>query len=1073
MKGIIAFWARNSVAANLLMLCCILGGIYGFMRMEKETMPGVDGNGATIFITWPGASPQDVEEQLVVRVEEAVADVDGIKRITSVANEGVGHIYVASLESADQTKFLNEIKLRVDSINNLPPSSYRPQVQQWRNNNWFFGMVVTGDIDLRELKRITDTIRDEVATIPGGELARVQGTLNEEVTVELSENAMRQYNLTFDEIANAIRSTSLNGSGGQVRTETGSVSIQTRNLADTAEQFENVVVRQTPNGGAIRVGDVAKVIDGFVDSDLDATFSGQPAAFVFLPQPDKMNLPAYAKNLKDYIEEKNASLPETVQIHILWNDHDFMGKLFSIITNSAFLGTMLVMIVLVMFLRPIVAFWVAIGILTAFAGGLFLIPMLGVSLNILSLFAFLLVIGVVVDDAIVIGESIHTEVESGRREGVEAAIQGAKSVAKPVIFGVITTMIAFAPWALLSGPVRMFTQNFTLTVIAVLIFSLVEAFLILPAHLAHLKKQNPNGRGGWFVRQQRRIADSLLWVANKIYKPILVISLKLRYVTAATFVSLFIFAVGLYSHGYVKFAFEPELESDLINVQIEMPEGTPFSRVLQVKQQLEFGIDQLRDNENKKWSELDFDIVGDASVIASDERVEAYIALAAPELRPREVSTKALAKSLRDLTGEIPDSEEAQFNSSFNNNDPRLRFTLNHPELDILREAADELKTHLGSYAAAFNIGDNLSTASQEIQFALKPGAESLGLTLADISNQVRQAYYGQEVQRLPRNGDDVRVMVKLPEDARTSLDSLNNFRIRTQDGRQIPLMEVADAEFVPGINRILRRERQRSIAVFADVASESQREIISTVNSDFLPQLEEKYPGLTSGAIGSAQREAEFFGEIIGLMLGAFFIMYCLLAIAFKSYSQPLLIMTAIPFGFAGAVFGHFIMGLPMAMFSFFGIAAAAGVVINDNLVLIDYLNRRRTHGVGAFQAIVEAGVSRFRPILLTSVTTFIGILPMIMDRSMQAQFLKPMVVSLGCAVIFALFLSLLMVPSLYAIGVTWGRRITWFKQVIAHWYFGGAKPSPVQQLGETYDDDTLDTSGDADADRLPAPAE
>ncbi|ACT58037.1 efflux RND transporter permease subunit [Hirschia baltica] len=1069
MGDIISFWARNSVAANLLMICCIVGGLFGFSRLEQEVFPGGEFAGVSVTIAWPGASPQDAEEQLVLRLEEAVSDVDGIDRITSIAYEDGGTVNIAALNSVDTQKFLDEIKLRVDSINNLPPSAYRPQVQQWKQNNEYFGLVVAGDIGTRELKHITDEIRDEIARIPGGELARVQGTLSEEVTIEVSESAMRQYGLTFSDIASAVQSSSINGSGGQVRTDTGNVSIQTRNLADTADQFNNLIVKQTANGGVIRVGDVARVIDGFVDADLQTSFEGKKAAFIMMRQTEKMNLPQYSKALKQYMEEKNETLPESITLNLLWSDHDFMSKLISIITNSAITGTILVLIVLLLFLRPIVAFWVAAGIMTAFAGGFFLLPMMGVSLNILSLFACLLVIGVVVDDAIVIGESIHTEVESGRREGVEAAIHGAKAVAKPVLFGVITTMIAFAPWAMISGGARQFTQNFTLTVIAALTFSLVEAFLILPAHLAHLKKQKTEGGeslksriGAKFTRFQRIIADSLLWVARTIYMPILKFAIKMRYATAAAFIALFMFALGLVQHGYVPFKFDPETEGDFIFVQIEMPDGTPFSRVDQVRAQLNAGIQALKDSQNEKWSELDFDIVRDASIVASEGEVMSWIGLAAPEIRPRTVSTKALAEELRDLTGDIPDAEDAQFAFSFNDNDPRLRFALNHPDLDVLRKAADELRTHLGTYAQAYNVGDNFSAAAQEIRLTMKPGAESLGLTLRDVSSQVRQAYYGIEAQRLPRDGDDVRVMVKLPQEARRSLDSLDQFRIRTADGREIPLMEVAEIEFAPGINRILRRERQRSVSVFAEVAGEAQREIIQAVNKDFMPSLQEKYPGLTSGALGSAEREAEFFQEIIGLQLGAFFMMYCLLAIAFKSYSQPLLIMSAIPFGFAGAVFGHALLGVPMAMFSIFGIAAAAGVVINDNLVLIDYLNKRREHGVGAFQAIVESGVSRFRPILLTSITTFIGILPMIMDRSMQAQFLKPMVVSLGCAVIFALFLSLLLVPSLYAIGVEIGR--------ISARIFKGKKYQPI---GHTFDEETLDISGDADAEGLAVPAE
>lgn len=1062
MGGIISFWARNNVAANLLMVIALLGGLWGYSRLEKETFPGGEFNGASIHISWPGASPQEAEEQLVMRLEEAVADIDGLERITAVAYEGGGSVYVRAINAVDAQDFLQELKNRVDSVNNLPQSAYRPQVNQWKQNNEYFGIVVSGDIDQRELGRLADEIRKDVARLPGGELTNSFGTLDEEVTIELSEEAMRRYGLTFDEVASAIRGASLNGSGGRVRTETGDVSIQTRNLADTSTQFEDIVIRQTANGGVIRVGDVAKVIDGFIDANLESTFRGKPAAFVFVPQTEKMNLPKYAKAIETYMEQKNEALPDSVQLDVLWSDYDFMSKLISIISNSAFVGTFLVLIVLVLFLRPVVAFWVAVGIITAFAGGFLLLPMMGVSLNILTLFACLLVIGVVVDDAIVIGEHIHSEVESGRHTGVEAAIHATKAVSKPVMFGVITTMIAFAPWALISGGTRQFTQNFTLTVIAALTFSLIEAFMILPAHLSHMKPQRKEGRGSTFVKFQRSIADSLLWVANTIYRPFLKLAVQFRYATAAAFIGLFIFALGLSSHGFVPFKFQPEIEGDLIMVNIDLPDGTPFSRTLQVRDQLTAGVKMLEESENRKWAHLEEDMIQGASIVANDGEIRAWIGLMKPEDRPLEVSTKELSESLREFTGPIPDAEEVQFQASFNNDDQRLRFALNHPDLDVLREAAGELKDHLATYSAAYNIGDNITAAAQEVRLSLRPGAESLGLTLATVTRQVRQAYYGEEVQRLPRDGNDVRVMLKLPESARTSLDSLNNFRIRTSDGRQIPLMEVAEVEFAPGINRILRRERQRSVNVFAEVAGEQQRGIIQSVNQNFIPQLQEKYPALTSGAIGSAEQQAEFFQEVIILQLAAFFTMYCLLAIAFKSYWQPLLIMTAIPFGYAGAVFGHAIVGVPMAMFSLFGIAAAAGVVINDNLVLIDYLNKRREHGAGALQAVVEAGVSRFRPILLTSVTTFIGILPMIMDRSAQAQFLKPMVVSLGFAVIFALFISLLLVPALYTIGVEVKRFFAWM------W-----SGTPYRPVGDRFNEDLLDLSGDADADVIAAPAE
>ena len=717
------------------------------------------------------------------------------------------------------------------------------------------------------------------------------------------------------------------------------------------------------------------------------------------------------------------------------------------------------MLVLGLFLRPLVALWVTVGIITAFAGGIMLLPMFGVSWNILSTFAVLLVIGVVVDDAIVVGENIHREVESGRRDGLDAAILGTQFVMKPVIFGVLTTIIAFLPWAFITGPTRMFTQQITFVVVAALIFSIIECLLILPAHLSHMKKQAFEGASGGFMKFQRRIADSLLWFAANIYKPVLELAIRFRYATVALFFSLFGIALSLQSNGIVPFQFMPDIESDLIQVTIEMPEGTPYERLLQVRDQLQVGIDLLAVETEQQYKEVEDGVVRDASIVAAGNRVQAWIGLAPPEARPETVRSKEISERMRDKVGEIQDAESVSFNFTFNDNEDGIRFALNHPNLDRLREAADAVKNHLATYSSAYDIGDNLSSSAEEIRITMKPGAETLGITLADVSRQLRQAYFGEEVQRLPRDGEDVRVMVRLPESARANLDSLNALRVRTPDGREIPVTTVASFDYAPGINRIVRRNRTRSVSVFADIKGEGGRaKIMEAMEADFWPDFRKNFPDVERGEAGGFESEQEFFAEIQRLILIAVGTMYILLAIAFRSYTQPLLLMMALPFAYCGAIFGLAIMDVPMAMFAFFGIAAAAGVVINDNLVLIDYVNRRREEGAGAVQALVDGGVSRFRPILLTSVTTFVGILPLLAEKSVQAQFLRPMIVSLGFAVAFAIFVSLLMVPALYAVGVEVGR--------VFRWTWGG---KPFRQIGDRYsgevsidEDELIGTSAD-----------
>ena len=1073
MKGIVAWFARNSVAANLLMFIFFAGGVFGYSAMEREMFPVVKVSGASVSVAWTGASPRDIEDQIVTRIEEAVADINGLDRITSTASEGVGVVNIRGRDDIDMDTFLDEVKLRVDQINNLPQAAFQPQVQRWEQRNSFMGLAVNGDVDARTLRKITDKVRDEVAALPGGELAQMQGTLPEQVSIEVSEEALRRFGLSLSDVANAVRQTSLNSSGGRIESPVGDVSLTARNLADTADQFGEIIIRQTSDQGTVRVADVATVIDGFVSDKLRASFNGRTTAFVMIPEPDTMDITRYAAGVRDYVKRANdhtsGVLPEGVSIGVLWDDSEAFQARMDLITSSALSGALLVMLVLLLFLRPMVAFWVTSGIFTAFAGSILLFPALGVSWNILSTFAVLLVIGVIVDDAIVVGENIHKEVESGRRDGLDAAIIGTQLVMKPIIFGVLTTVIAFLPWAFVTGPTRMFTQQISFVVVVALLISIVECLLILPAHLAHMKKQKFDGPTGKLMTLQRRIADSLLWFADNIYRPVLELAIKFRYATVAFFFSLFAIAMALQSSGIVPFQFMPEIEADLIQVSIQMPDGTPFERVVEVRDQLQAGVDAAKVETAKKHPEIAGGLIRDASIVASGTTVRSWISLVPPEDRPDDVTSKDLAEALRRGTGEIQDAEEINFDFTFNRPDTGVTFALSHPDLDRLRAAADYVKAHLATYSEAYDISDNLSSAAEEIQITLKPGAETLGITLADVSNQLRQAYFGELAQRLPRDGQDVEVRVRLPKVARDDLDSLASIRIRTLDGREIPVTQVADFEFAPGINRIVRRNRVRSVSVSAEVLGEGGRpRIMDAMEKDFWPQFKQEFPDVVRGEAGGFEQEQEFFAEIQRLLLIAVGAMYILLAVGFRSYSQPMLLMMALPFAYCGAIFGLALTGTPMAMFAFFGIAAASGVVINDNLVLLDYVNQRREEGAGAVQALIDAGVSRFRPILLTSLTTFVGLAPLLYEKSVQAQFLKPMVVSLAYAVTFALFVSLLMVPALYAIGVEIGR--------VFRWTWGG---KPYRQIGESYsghatiDEDELIGTSTGETLARPSPAE
>ncbi len=1012
MNGLIAWWARNSVAANLVMIGIFVAGTIGFSQMEREMDPQVRFPGLQIEVSWPGAAPQEVEEQIVARIEESVRDLDAIEWVRSTSAEGYGGVYILAEQQVDFTQFMNDVKIRLDSISSFPRDIEPPQVQQWVNRNEFMRVAVHGDISERELKRLAETLRREAAQLTAVTVVDLFGTRQEEVSIEVSEEALRRYNMSFSEVADAIRNTSINQSAGQVRTEVGTYQLKVRSQADTETEFNNIIVRETADGGILRVGDVATVVDGFEDNPILATLNGEPAVLLQIMSTEVMDIVTASQSVRDWIEKRRDSLPEGVSL-TLWTDQsvDFKGRMKTI-GSSAIQGLALVMIVLLLTLRPIVAFWVAIGIATAYAGAFVLLGSVGVSLNMLSTFAFLLVLGIVVDDAIVVGEGIHSEANR-IGGGVNASISGAQLVAKPVVFGVITTIMAFLPWLFVSGSTSEFTRHITWVVILALIFSLVESLLILPSHLSTMKPRTNMKRFGRF---QKRIADSILNFAQNRYRKIAGWSMDHRYLTTSIFLGALVIGFGLFGTGWVKKSFMPEIESDEIIVNVVMPEGAPYSRALEI-------LAQLQEAELALVEEVNQRTAGEGVLIENwytrsrRDSVLAIVKLAPPEVR--DMTAKEASIRLRELMGDVPDAREVSVQYTQGNNDPDFELSIRHPDLDVLRAATADVENQLRTYETIYDVRNNLEGASEEIRLTMKPGTAKLGLTLADVNQQVRQAYFGEEVQRLPRDGQDVRVKVRYPLESRESIESLKNFRVRTNDGRELPLLAVADLEYAPGINRIQRWNGNRAARISADLKEQVRDDIMKDLDENFFPEWEERYPGIIRGAVGQAEGEQRFIKEVMGLYLIAFFAMYTMLAVAFRSYWQPILILIAMPYAFVGAIVGHAVLGMTMAIFSYFGIAAAAGVVVNDNLVLMDYCNRLREQGLSAREAIIESGVVRFRPILLTSVTTIVGLTPMMLERSIQAAFLQPIVVALAFGVFFAFFVTLLMVPSLYGIGL------------------------------------------------------
>lgn len=1039
MNGLISWWTKNTIAANLLMVAIFVAGTLSFFKLEREVFPSATFAGATVSVAWPGASPREIEEQIIVRIEEAITGMDGIEHINATAREGSARINVEGTATVDEQTFLNDVKTRVDGISTLPPEAFSPVVRQWRNSTPAQFIALYSDKSPKELNKLARDLRNELTQLPGGSpIVETWGAFNEEVSIEVSEESLRQYGMTFDEVAAAIRGSSLNIAGGQVRTDTGNIQVAARNLANSQEDFEKIIIRQQPDGSVVRVSDVATVIDGLEDRRARREMNGKSTINIEVKSPETLNIVKLSEVVNKWVAEKNEEFGGEAELFVWFDFADLYFERIQLVSENAFIGLILVLVVLVLFLRPAVALWVTVGIAISFAGAFIFLPMVGVSLNMLSLFAFLLVIGVVVDDAIIVGESIHNTVEEETATDQRAAILGTQLVAKPVLFAVLTTMMMFAPFLFLSGATPQFAKHITYTVIFALAFSLIESFFILPAHLSHLKKQN---RDGVVFRLQGFFSEGLLSFADNVYRPIIKLALNVRYFTVAFFIGCFALSTALLSQGWVAFKFEPEVQGTFLSLIVRMPEGSPWSRSEQIFEQIEDASDRLK----SKLNTDDRDYVQSVFIGIEETAVSAYVTIVGAD--EREESTKEVAEMFRAELDDIPDAEEITIGYTINDGGPDLSFGIQADDLEDLRLGVIEFQNYLRSLPGVYDIRNNLQSATPELQIVLKPGAERFGLNLGEVSNQVRQAFYGEEVQRLPRDGQDVRVMLRFPKSDRESITTIESMRIRTRDGREVPLTAVADVEFAPSFKRIERRDRNRSARISAELKEGVDREaIMKAYREEFLPMLKERHPDVAVAERGGAEEQSQFFQEIIVLQLMALFAMYILIAIAFGSYWQPVLVMSAIPFGFMGAVFGHIIFGLDFAFFSFFGIGAAAGVVVNDNLVLIDRVNRLRAAGEGAYSALIKAGVSRFRPIVLTSFTTFIGLLPIMFERSTGAQFLQPTVVALSFGVAFAMFVTLIFVPAMYAVGADIAR--------FYRWAWTGEKQSKIGAGASTHSD-------------------
>jgi multidrug efflux pump subunit AcrB len=1020
MKNIINWFVHNPIAANLLMLLIIVSGLLNIPRIDKEFFPQSPATVIEVLVPYLGAGPKEVEEQICIRLEEAIHDLDGIEKIVSTARQGLGATRVEVEADYDSQRLLNDIKSRVDSLSTLPGEAERPQIKEvlWRHQ--MLSLALAGDLPENTLKQYGEKIRDELAALPHVSVVNLSGTRPYEMSIEVSENNLRRYNLGFQHVVDAIRNSSLNLPAGSIRANSGDIQLQTRGQAYTAADFEHLVLIHKLDGTRVLLGDVATVVDGFVDTDSIARFNGKPAVFLDIQVSNNPDVLKTSATVKRYIKESARHLPQGLEL-TAWRDtaDPFRGRVETLLNNGIG-GLALVFIVLMLFLRPLLAMWVSLGIAVSFLGAFWLMPYTGTSLNMISLFAFLLILGVVVDDAIIVSESIYAEQSEGL-SGRHGASVGAQRVAKPILFAVISTMIVFVPMFNLPGDSAHAAMSIPAVVLLTLLFSLIESLFILPSHLSHMPPipANPTGIMASFERLRQRFGRGMIYAANTIYTPLLARSLRWHWLTIALFISFLLVSITLFSGGWLRFSFMPNVTSDFLIARVTLPEGGPFSDSKTTLELLENTAQALQDKHQYQDSQgQQFSYISNIQVRANANNVTGWVEL--DRERRGEISAKAMRNEWRELIGDLPNADDFVLSYTINRQDKALQFVLSGPDNSALKTVSAELQKLLKSYPGVYDVSDSMQSPRPEIELDLKPQAETLNISLANLAQQVRQGFYGAEVQRIPRGKEDVKVMVRYPEAERKSPDHLHYMRIRSPGGEEIPFDTVADVHYVPSYHKIDRIDRQRTITVSAELQKDSSDSIaiVDDIMKTHAPQWQLQNPGLVLTLEGEQRERTEFMSALGVGIVQALIVIYGLFAVAFRSYWQPVIILTAVPFGFMGAILGHLLMGREVSIFSLLGVLACAGVVVNDNLVLIDRINQLREQGEEIVSALLRAGKDRFRPIILTSLTTFIGLLPIMSETSLQAQFLIPMVISLAFGVLVATTVTLILVPILYLLG-------------------------------------------------------
>ncbi len=1063
------------------MLVIVVMGLGTWPKIKKEIFPETSINSFSISVPYPNATPEEVEKGILVPIEEAIQNVDGIDMIRSVANQSVGAVTVEVTNGFEVRNVMDDVKTRVDAIQNIAEQAEEPLLEELLIKAQVLSIAISATTDETTLRAIAEKVRTGLLTYNKGPSSVTQAVIaggrDYEISIEVPEETLRRYGITFDHVASAVRKASLDLPGGSVRTQAGEVLLRTERRRYNEEDFRDIPVITRPDGSLVTLTEIAIIRDGFEEDRIDTQFDDEPAILINVFRVGNEDTIKIADTVKEYITEVAPSIvPEGVTLAIWKDDSLYLSGRLNLLAKNGIFGLILVGIVLALFLRPSLALLVSIGIPVSFAGAIAMMPYTGISINMISLFAFILVLGIVVDDAIVVGENVYSRMRKGEHPRL-AAPRGTREVGIVVTFGVITTAMAFTPMLGLSGVSGKIWPNIPLIVIPTLIFSLFQSKLILPSHLALLKPASEQKEPGPILRFQHIFARGLESFVDRFYRPLLKQALHFRYLVLTGFIALLVITIGTISSGWIKFVFFPEVETDVVNAKVKMAQGVSFERTEEVIRRIEEKASELDDAfGGTKLIRHKLASVGTQPLLqgmegsggrASGTNLGEVTLELVPSVN-RDFSGEDVVSKWRELVGPVPGTVELIFSAESASGGNAIDLEMVGDDVDELRAATEEATKALAGFNGLIDLFDSDIEGKRELKLDILPAGKALGLRLEDVARQVRQGFYGDEIQRLQRGKDEVKVFVRYPREERTSIADLQNIKIRIQDGFEVPFSEVATAEFGRSDATIQRTDQQRAIRITADVdkalganATEIVRSITAGAKEDGmakkwikstanwilaktgkppLPEvekgalvlIEEEYPGVRYSFEGEQKDQKQSMAEMGQKALLALLGMYVLMAIPLRSYIQPLIVMCVIPFGLVGATIGHLILGFNFSIMSMCGIVALAGVVVNDSLVLVDYVNRHVKQGLSVHEAAWEAGAARFRPIILTSLTTFAGLTPMLLETDIQARFLIPMAVSLSFGILFATLITLILIPCVYLILEDAGNRfnLKWLTQ-------------------------------------------